>query len=96
MITIEQAKAVLKLLKPDFDAHDFIAIYVAMYPREYLDMVLDATRENTAILNITQVNKGIANFLKEKTEPLNIQEVGTTQSYNILWNESKCSTWKKN
>lgn len=96
MITIEQAKAVLKLLKPDFDAHDFIAVYVAMYPREYLDMVLDATRKSTDILNITQVNKGIANFLKENTEPLNIQKVDTTQSYNILWKKSECSTWKKN
>lgn len=96
MITIEQAKAVLKLLKPDFDAHDFIAVYVAMYPREYLDMVLDVTRENTAMLNITQVNKGIAKFLRDNTKLLNIQEVDTTQSYNILWNESKCSTWKKN
>ena len=96
MITIEQAKAVLKLLKPDFDAHDFIAVYVAMYPREYLDMVLDVTRENTAILNITQVNKGIAKFLRDNTKLLNIQEVDTTQSYNILWNKSVCSTWKKN
>ena len=96
MITIEQAKAVLKLLKPDFDAHDFIAVYVAMYPREYLDMVLDVTRENTAILNITQVNKGIAKFLRDNTKLLNIQEVDTTQSYNILWNKSKCSTWEKN
>ncbi len=95
----QDAERVIFLLPKKFDAHDFIRLYIAMFPQKYVAMLLNGVRTNREMLDVTQVNKKIANDLKAfaNNQALNIRrdDPARVTSEDILGNQSECSAWEK-
>lgn len=93
---INRCKQVLDQLESNFDSHDFIKIYVEMFPKEYLDKLISALSNRQDIRGVTDVDAEIARFLSIHSDDLKIEkENDNRDSKNILGNITPCAQWHK-
>lgn len=90
MVTIDEAKEVIKQLPERFDSHDFLRQYTLAYTWSYLQL-LKETKE------VTNLHMRVGLFLKQNAEKaeLPICKVDEVITENIFGNPSLCALWEK-
>ena len=89
MVTIEEAKEVIKQLPKRFDSHDFLRQYILAYTWPYLQL-LKETKE------VTNLHMRVGLFLKQNAEEeLSIRKVDEVVTENIFGTPSPCGLWEK-
>ena len=92
MITIEQAKRIIRELNNEFDSHDFIENYITQFEREYVNMLVDKI-ESEQIFRT--VNASIGRFLADNQRELGIVKNGREASQNVKGHETENQGWMK-
>ncbi len=72
-----------------FDSHDFILVLLKRYAAVYGQYLINHK-------NVITANAEISNFLRNHVAELGITQGDDVISRNILGNESKNASWKKN
>lgn len=99
MISKEQAEAIVAKLAQrnqstgNFDSHEFIDLFRAMYEHEYISMLVEndtPTSNNTAFQS---TNSQIAKFLSENSAKLKIKKTNTSSSMNDHGNITSNAKW---
>lgn len=90
MITILEAKEVIKQMPEKFNSHQFIERYILCYTWPYLQIL-------KRYKDVEIAHRQIGTFLlkKEKEGSLPIKKEGTEQSENIFGNNDTVALWKK-
>ena len=92
MITIEQAKRIIRELNNEFDSHDFIENYITKFEREYVNMLVDKI-ESEQIFRT--VNASIGRFLADNQCELGIVKNEREASQNVKGHETENQGWMK-
>ena len=93
MITVTEAKEVLRHLPDDFDSHDFIEKYLTIFERHYVTMLMENI-DNTNIFRT--VNATIGRFLANNQRKLNITMDIIKNSHNVRENITENQNWRQN
>lgn len=88
LINIEVAKNVIATMKPTFDSHDFLTLFILTHTMEYLVLL---RRYHSVETTHTQVGK----FLLDKSDELYIRKIGESESENIFGNITPCGLWER-
>ena len=89
MVTIDEAKEVIKQLPERFDSHEFLRQYTLAYTWPYLQL-LKETKE------VTILHMRVGSFLKQNAgKELPIRKVDEVVTDNIFGNPSPCALWEK-
>ncbi|MDE7426887.1 MAG: hypothetical protein K2M79_03715 [Muribaculaceae bacterium] len=87
-MTTKEAEIIIKLMKPEFDSHDFIFEFINQFPSSYGKLLI---KHNSA----TTANAEIANNLRNNSSELNILKIGEVESVNIYGHLTICALWRK-
>lgn len=88
ILCIKDAYSVISVLKPQFDSHDFITIYILTFTTHYLELL-------KKYKSVETTHQQIGQFLQQHSDDLNISKQGEIESENILGNYNVCTLWKK-
>ena len=89
LISIETAKAVIEAMKPEFDSHDFLTIYIVTNIVSYLGLL-------KRYGSVEQAHIQVGLFLLNYADDLNISKQGENESENIFGKISSFGLCKRN
>lgn len=91
MITIDEARKVIKMMDRNFDSHNFILAYSLGFSLSYLEML----QENNCDFAVT--NGKIGSFISDNHIDLEIEnpKPKATRSANIKKYVSGCTKWRR-
>lgn len=89
---LSKAKEVINNLNESFDSHEFIQKFIAMYEKEYVEL-LYGYKDKTNIFQSFHSQIGFS--LGNLCENLGIEKDGRGLSSNIKGNESDNQKWRK-
>ena len=88
MVTIDEAREVIKQMPNVFDSHDFLRQYTLAYTWPYL-VLLKETKD------VTNLHMRVGLFLKQNDDELFIRKIDEVETENIFGNPSRCALWEK-
>ncbi len=92
MITIEQAQRIIHRMSDEFDSHDFINDYMALYERDYVCLLMEKIDSEDIFRT---VNSLIGKFLTDNQEELEIAKTDRKPSCNVRGNNTENQRWMK-
>lgn len=88
IINIDTAGRIIAVLKPAFDSHDFITLFIINNTVEYLALL-------RRYHSVETTHQQIGQFLLENAGQLHIIKVGGVESENIFGNITQCGLWER-
>jgi hypothetical protein len=88
IINIDTAGRIIAVLKPTFDSHDFITLFILINTVEYLELLKRYHSVETA-------HQQVGQFLINNAIQLGIRKVGVVESENVFGNITQCALWER-
>ena len=96
ILSVQDCHVVVRMMKREFDAHDFIIVYAEIFSNQYIAMA----RQYEFKLNI--VNSQISKFIRDHSVELHIERVTNDDGHPVVLNSeniktrvSQNSAWRK-
>ncbi|MBR0195041.1 MAG: hypothetical protein IJQ32_02195 [Paludibacteraceae bacterium] len=89
MITIDEARQIVSMMKDEFDSHDFILVYACAYTLSYLNILWEYNGD--ARIADGQIAKRVSLW----STRLSLSKGVKTISMNIKGYKSECTKWTK-
>ena len=89
IINIDVAKTIIATMKPEFDSHDFLTIYIVTNITSYLMLL-------KRFGSVETTHQQIGQYLLNNSTSLGISKQGETESENIFGKINTCGLWKRN
>ena len=88
IIDIATSERVIAVMKPTFDSHDFLTVYILTDTLGYLELL-------RRYHSVEIAHEQIGRYLIDHSEELGIRKIGEIESENIFGNITHCGLWER-